>query len=98
MASFLGADYSSQHDETYPCPPLSEEGVHTGNIVYRINRAHGLQCVGKEEEPLGRWHAGGVPARSLTLPVLTSFRLVQLDIQLPYIQRIVFDELAAGFN
>jgi hypothetical protein len=24
--------------------------VQTGNIVYRINRAHGLQCIGKEEE------------------------------------------------
>jgi hypothetical protein len=23
--------------------------VQTGNIVYRINRAHGLQCVGMEE-------------------------------------------------
>src|SRR5258707_15119563 len=24
-------------------------GVQTGNIVYRINRAHGLHCVGQEE-------------------------------------------------
>jgi hypothetical protein len=24
--------------------------VQTGNIVYRMNRAHGLHCVGKEED------------------------------------------------
>jgi hypothetical protein len=24
--------------------------VQTGNIVYRINRAHGLHCVGQEED------------------------------------------------
>src|SRR5262245_44071542 len=37
-----------------PSPQPSPKGrgsqsVQTGNIVYRINRAHGLHCVGKEE-------------------------------------------------
>jgi len=32
-------------------PPWGEEGawVQTGNMVYRINRVHGLHCIGKEE-------------------------------------------------
>jgi hypothetical protein len=37
---------------SYPPLPLGEGWgeVQTGNIVYRMNRAHGLHCVGKEED------------------------------------------------
>jgi hypothetical protein len=38
----------------YPHPSLSlrervREEVQTGNMIYRTNRAHGLQWIGKEE-------------------------------------------------
>jgi hypothetical protein len=34
----------------FPRPAGEGQGeVQTGKIVYRINRAHGLHCVGKEE-------------------------------------------------
>jgi hypothetical protein len=39
-------------DKTLSNPLPKGEGesvVQTGNIVYRMNRAHGLHCIGKEE-------------------------------------------------
>jgi hypothetical protein len=52
---FATTNFREGGSSAKPLPnPLPEgegnEKVQTGNIVYRMNRAHGLHCVGKEED------------------------------------------------
>jgi hypothetical protein len=51
--------------------------VQTGNLFFRMNRAHGLQCVGKEEGADGETHSPLVLTHQLALRHDVTFHCLQ---------------------